>query len=100
MDLKLKFSSGAVQNALGNPQPGQMYDVWITGEFMDGTRILGSDSCVAVSRSWSKWLSGSRENRRTDEELRRRIRFFCCDQHNNRQERERGRHYCAKAGQG
>jgi hypothetical protein len=100
MDLKLKFSSGAVQNALGNLQPGQTYDVWITGEFMDGTRILGSNSCVAVTRSWDKWLSWGHESRPTDEKLQRRIRLFCCDQHNNRQGRESDDHGCVGAGQG
>jgi hypothetical protein len=59
MDLKLKFSSEAVQNALGNLQPGQTYDVWITGNFWDGTRILGSDSFVAAPRSRGKRSSGA-----------------------------------------
>jgi hypothetical protein len=62
-----------------------MYDIWITGEFMDGTQILGSDSCVAVVRSWGKWFSEGHESRRIDEWIRRRVRIFCGDQHNNRQ---------------
>jgi hypothetical protein len=98
MDLKLKFSSGAVQNALGNLEPGQMYDIWITGEFMDGTRILGSDSCVAVVRSWGKRFSEGHESRRIDEWvrewIRRRVRIFCGDQYNNRQGRERNDRDC------
>jgi hypothetical protein len=78
-DLKLKFPSGAVQNALGDLQPGQMYDIWITGKFRDGTRILGSNSCVAVLRSWGKWLPWGHESRRIDERVRRRIRISCGD---------------------
>ena len=57
MDLKLKFSSEAVRNALGVLQPGQTYEVWITGKFNDGTRILGSDSFLAVGRPPRKQLS-------------------------------------------
>jgi hypothetical protein len=59
MDLKLKFSSQAVRNALGNLQPGRTYDVWITGKFRDGTPMQGSDSFVAAPRSRGKWFSGA-----------------------------------------
>jgi hypothetical protein len=61
LDLKLKFSSEAVQNALGNLQPGQTYDVWITGKFKDGTRILGSDFIVAVPPRRGKRFSGTQK---------------------------------------
>jgi len=50
MDLKLKFSSEAMRNALGDLQPGQTYEVWVTGRLDDGTRIMGCDSFVAVGR--------------------------------------------------
>jgi hypothetical protein len=49
-DLKLRFSSEAVRDALGDLQSGQTYEVCITGRFNDGTRILGSDSFLAVGR--------------------------------------------------
>ena len=62
MDLKLKFSSEAVHNAFGNLQLGQTYDVWITGKFTDGTRIMGSDYFVAAPLSWGKWFSGAMKN--------------------------------------
>jgi hypothetical protein len=52
MDLMLKFSSEAVADALGDLQPSQLYEVWITGTFEDGTRLLGSDSVVAAPLSW------------------------------------------------
>jgi hypothetical protein len=94
MDLKLKFSSGAVQNALGNLQPGQTYDVWITGEFMDGTPILGSDSCVAVPLWRGKWFSWAMEAGESTEGSRSRVRKMCCGQHNNRQGRERNDRDC------
>lgn len=57
MDLKLKFSSEAVRNALGNLQPGQTYEAWITGKLYDGTRIRGADSFIAVGRPPRKPLS-------------------------------------------
>jgi hypothetical protein len=47
-DLKLKFSSPAVWEALGDLQPCQTYEVWITGTFNDGTQLLGSDSVFVV----------------------------------------------------
>jgi hypothetical protein len=47
-DLKLKFSSEAVWDALGDLQPCQTYEVWITGTFNDGTQLLGSDSVFVV----------------------------------------------------
>jgi hypothetical protein len=52
MDLMLKFSSEAVADALGDLQPSQLYEVWITGTVEDGTRLLGSDSVVAAPLSW------------------------------------------------
>lgn len=52
MDLMLKFSNKAVRDALGDLQPGQTYEIWITGTFKDGTYVLGSDSVVAVPPSW------------------------------------------------
>ena len=59
MDLRLKFSSQAVRNALGNLQPGRTYDVWITGKFRDGTPMQGSYSFVAAPLSRGKWFSGA-----------------------------------------
>ncbi len=59
MDLKLKFSSQAVRNALGNLQPDRTYDVWITGKFKDGTPMQGSDSFVAAPLSRGKRFSGA-----------------------------------------
>jgi len=32
VDLKLRFSSQAVHDALGHLQPGYTYEVWITGK--------------------------------------------------------------------
>jgi hypothetical protein len=58
MDLRLKFSSQAVRNALGNLQPGRTYDVWITGKFKDGTPMQGSYSFVAAPPSRGKRFSG------------------------------------------
>jgi hypothetical protein len=58
MDLRLKFSSQAVRNALGNLQPDRTYDVWITGKFKDGTPMQGSYSFVAAPPSRGKRFSG------------------------------------------
>jgi hypothetical protein len=53
LDLMLKFSSEAVSNALGDLQPSEMHEVWISGTFEDGTPLLGSDFVVTVPRSRS-----------------------------------------------
>jgi hypothetical protein len=50
MNLMLKFSSEAVRDALGDLQPGQTYDVCITGTFTDGSNFLGCDSVAVVPR--------------------------------------------------
>ncbi len=47
-DLALEFSNQAVCNALGDLQPGQTYEVEITGMLEDGTKISGSDSVYVV----------------------------------------------------
>jgi hypothetical protein len=52
MDLTLSFPGEAVANALGDLQTSQPYEVRITGAFEDGTRLVGSDSVVALPRSW------------------------------------------------
>jgi hypothetical protein len=50
--LMLKFSNGAVRDALGDLEPGQKYEVWITGTFKDGTQLIGSDIILVVP--WHK----------------------------------------------
>ena len=55
LNLMLKFSSEAVSNALGDLQPSQTYEVWISDTFEDGTPLLGSDSVVAAPPSWRNW---------------------------------------------
>ena len=55
LELRLKFSKEAVLHALGDLQPDQMYEVWISGAFQDGTPLLGSDSVVVdISAGGSK----------------------------------------------
>jgi len=61
-DLKLKFSSEALLDALGDLQPGETYEVWVTGRLHDGTRILGSDFILAVGRPARKLSSVSTES--------------------------------------
>ncbi|MBW2543355.1 MAG: hypothetical protein JRF15_14810 [Deltaproteobacteria bacterium] len=61
-DLKLKFSSEEMCNALGNLEPGRTYEVWITGRFKNGTRIMGSDSFIAVGRPARKQASEIRRS--------------------------------------
>jgi hypothetical protein len=60
MDLKLKFSSEAVRKVFVDLRPGQTCEVWITGKFNDGTRIMGSDSFLAVGRPFRKQSSEAR----------------------------------------
>ncbi len=48
INLWMRFSTQAVCTALGDLQPGQTYEVTITGLLKDGTEIEGSDSVVVV----------------------------------------------------
>jgi hypothetical protein len=57
-DLKLKFPSEAVADELGPMQPGQTYEVWLTGNFNDGSPVLGSDIVTAVPVSWKRQRTG------------------------------------------
>jgi hypothetical protein len=45
-ELRLKFSNETVSHTLGDLQPDQTYEIWISGAFQDGTPLLGSDSVV------------------------------------------------------
>jgi hypothetical protein len=47
-DLALKFSAADLRAALGDLEPGMMYEVCINGTFMNGTPFLGCDSVVVV----------------------------------------------------